>query len=329
MERILITGGAGFIGYHLARHHVRLGDDVTILDNHSKDGGSFDSKFRALAADRAVTVVNADLTKPVSPPKRLGHIDIVYHLAAINGTELFYKIPFQLARANVLMTINLLDWLADGSVGRLVYASTSEVYAGCEQVGLLRIPTDESIPVVFPQPTDARFSYGTSKFLGEFLTLSFGRDHGVSSTVVRYHNIYGPRMGSRHVVPQLIQRLAAGERPLRVYGGRETRAFCYVDDAVEATYRVATTAACANEVVHIGNPREEICIERLARLVMKHCRREVDIVDCERRSGSVTRRCPDISKLTRLTGFEPSVPLEEGLSRTVEWYVRNPVAAAR
>lgn len=327
--QILITGGAGFIGCHLARHHVRLGDRVVIVDNHSKDGGVVDAEFRALASDPAVTSVQADLTRPFSLPQGLDRIDVVYHLAAINGTELFYVIPFQVARANVLMTINLLDGLAGAPVGRLVYASTSEVYAGCEPVGLLRVPTDEGIPVVFPQPTDVRFSYGTSKFLGEFLTLAFGRDRGVPVTVVRYHNVYGPRMGSRHVVPQLIQRLAAGERPLRVYGSQETRAFCYIDDAVNATVRVARTAACAGEVVHIGNPTEEIHIEALARLIMKQCGREVEIVESERRSGSVTRRCPDIAKLTRLTGFEPTVPLEAGLRRTVEWYLHNVVPAAR
>lgn len=320
--RVLITGGAGFIGYHLAEGHRRKGDAVVILDNLFKSEGRADPAFESLAGAPGVRSVTADLTKPLTLELD-GGFDVVYHLAAINGTRLFYEIPYQVARTNLLITLNLLDWLERRPVGRLLYASTSEVYAGCDQVGLLTIPTAEDVPVVFPQPTNVRFSYGTSKFMGEFLCFHFGAKFNIPTSVIRYHNIYGPRMGTKHVIPEFILRMHAKENPFRIYGGQETRAFCYVDDAVQATSLVAATPACAQEIVHIGNQREEVTIETLARLVMEQFGEKVEIQECGGRSGSVSRRCPDTSKLKRLTGFEAQVSLREGLARTCPWYLKE------
>jgi nucleoside-diphosphate-sugar epimerase len=263
------------------------------------------------------------LTQPLRGINAGNEFSVVYHLAAINGTRLFYEMPFEVARTNLLSTLNLLEWLQLRTVGRLVYASTSEVYADAGALGLLKIPTSEEIPVVFTQPTKVRFSYGTSKFMGEFLCLQFGKKVNVSTSVVRYHNIYGPRMGDKHVIPEFIARIERDENPFRIYGGSETRAFCYVDDAVEATYRIAAASSCDNEVIHIGNSDEEISIESLAKLMMKRLGKDADILECGGRSGSVPRRCPDVSKLHRLTGFKARINLEEGLSRTLDWYLNR------
>lgn len=318
---VLITGGAGFIGYHLARYHAALGSFVTILDNFQKTDGQSDIEFDCLKGRPNVSAVTVDLTLPFSHIARPKHIDVVYHLAAINGTRLFYEKPYEVARSNLLVTLNLLDWLKDANVGRLVYASTPEVYAGGQTIGTLDVPTNEEVPVVFPQPTDARFSYGTSKFMGEFLCFHFGRVEKLPVSVVRYHNIYGPRMGVKHVIPEFILRWRARENPFRIYGGDETRAFCYVDDAVEATRLVGTSAACDDQIIHVGNPQEEIAIRHLAMLLMEIAGERLEIEECGRRSGSVSRRCPDTTKLRRLTNFQPRVPLREGLSRTLRWYL--------
>jgi UDP-glucose 4-epimerase/UDP-glucuronate decarboxylase len=322
---VLITGGAGFIGCHLARYHAQRGESVHIFDSFFKTGDRPDPDLDQLRARPNCRVHRIDLTRPVEAGIDVGPIDIVYHLAAINGTRLFYEMPYHLARANLLMTLNLLDWLEGrkDKVGRLLYTSTSEVYAGGETLGLLKVPTDESIPVAFPQPTDRRFSYGTSKFMGEFLCFQFGSTCGVPASVIRYHNIYGPRMGDKHVIPEFIARVARRETPFAIYGGSETRAFCHIGDAVRATHGVATTAACDQQIVHIGNPREEITIERLARRVMATMGIDLPIEERGRRSASVSRRCPDTARLRALTGFEAQVPLEEGLRETVEWYLRK------
>ncbi len=320
--RVVITGGAGFIGCHLARYHAARGDEAWLIDNFSKSGTA-DEEFNELARQPGITAVDADLTAQPEielPPA----VDVVYHLAAINGTQLFYERPYDVARTNVLVTVNLLDLLQRRGtrVGRLVYSSTSEIYAGAERYGLLRLPTDETVPAVFPQPLPARFSYGSSKFMGEVLCSQFGATHGVPWTVIRYHNIYGPRMGGRHVIPELIERIRKEQRPFELRGGHETRAFCYIDDAVKATALAAVTPACAGETVHVGNP-EETRILDLAKLLMELLGFSAQIRELGSREGSVSRRCPDTAKLKRLTGFQAEVGLKAGVERTVEWYLAH------
>jgi nucleoside-diphosphate-sugar epimerase len=323
MTNILITGGAGFIGHHLARYHAELGDRVHLMDNLFKSEGRRDPDLDALLQRPNVQMHLVDLTRPIAGVDVDDPIDIVYHLAAINGTRLFYEIPYEVARVNLLSTINLLDWLRGRTVGRILYTSTSEVYAGAEAVGLLAIPTPESVPVVFEQPTPTRFSYGTSKFMGEFLCSQFGRTNDVAATVIRYHNIYGPRMGQKHVIPEFILRAHRRENPFALFGGEETRAFCHIDDAVAATHRVATTPACVQQIVHVGNMKEEITIRQLAGLVLSLMHVDVALEERGRRTGSVSRRCPDTTRLHELTGFEACVSLRDGLAGTITWYLAN------
>ncbi len=320
MKQILITGGAGFIGYHLACYHLELGDRVILFDNFFKSEGKKDSEFESLIDHENVELFHVDLKKPITGVNVEGTIDIAYHLAAINGTRLFYEIPYEVCRDNLLLTLNLLNWLETQKVGSLLYSSSSEVYAGADKFDLLKIPTDELAPVIFPQPTDVRFSYGTSKFMGEFLCIHFGKKFSVPTSVIRYHNIYGPRMGFKHVIPEFALRLKERENPFNIYGGNETRAFCYVDDAVKATNLVATTPECDGEIVHIGNSTETT-INDLATLMMDIFGEKSDLKECGGFSSSVSRRCPDTSKLKRITGFKAEVPLKEGVAITMKWYM--------
>jgi nucleoside-diphosphate-sugar epimerase len=147
---VLITGGAGFIGFHLARFHASHGDRVHLLDSFFKSQGRSDQDFDKLKQSSNVAVHLLDMTNPLSGLAIPEPLDVVYHLAAVNGTRLFYEIPYDVARINLLATINLLDWLRGRSVGRIVYTSTSEVYAGAEAFGLLPLPTPESVPCGFP-----------------------------------------------------------------------------------------------------------------------------------------------------------------------------------
>lgn len=322
---IIITGGTGFIGYHLAVQHLKSGDNVYIFDNLYKNKGKQDSLLSDLLLKKNIHLINVDMTKEIDKNVVNEEIDIIYHLAAINGTELFYQIPYEVATSNTLITINLLKYLEEKKIKKIIFSSTSEVYAGGYDLGLVDIPTDESVPVVFSQPTDIRFSYGTSKFISEFLCLRFGEKFNIPVTIIRYHNIYGPRMGSKHVVPQLISRLKKGEKPLEVFGSDETRAFCYIDDAVEATKAVALSSMTNQEVVHIGNDREEIKISDLASIIIKKMKINCEIVHKESKSSSVMRRCPNIDKLINKTGFQPKVSLHDGISITVDWYLSQTV----
>ena len=206
MKDILISGGTGFIGLELAKYHHKIGDRVYLIDNLFKDNARFDEELELFLQNKNVFFLNWDLTKKIKKHVIPKTLDCAYHLAAINGTDLFYKIPYELCRNSILITINLYDFLSKVKVKKLVYASSSEVYAGGEGLNLITIPTDENVPVVFPQPTDKRFSYGISKFVGEFLSFNFSDLFSVPTSVIRFHNIYGPRMGMSHVIPELLKR---------------------------------------------------------------------------------------------------------------------------
>jgi UDP-glucose 4-epimerase/UDP-glucuronate decarboxylase len=160
--------------------------------------------------------------------------------------------------------------------------------------------------------------------MGEFLCLHFGIMNKIPASVIRYHNIYGPRMGTRHVIPEFILRARQRETPFAIFGGDETRAFCHVDDAVRATREIAIKAETAQEIIHVGNSKEEITIRRLAELILSTMDIQVPIQECGRRLGSVSRRCPDTSKLRQLTGFEAAITLAQGLRGTIEWYLAQP-----
>jgi len=320
---VLITGGAGFIGFHLARFHAARGDRVHVMDSLFKSQGRPDPELEQLHREPGVRAHILDLTRPITDVDITEPLDLVYHLAAINGTRLSYEIPYDVARTNLLATINLLDWLKGRPVGRIIYTSSSEVYACCEKFGLLPIPTPETVPVVFEQPTPTRFSSGSSKFMGEVLCLHFGAANKVPATVVRYHNIYGPRMGQKHVIAEFILRAHRRENPFAIYGGDETRAYCHVDDAVQATWQVATCPAAEQQIVHIGNPTEEINSRQLAELVLSLMNINLPIREGGRRDASVSRRCPDTTKLAQLTGFRARLGLRQGLPGTIQWYLAH------
>ena len=236
MSNILITGAAGFIGFHLAKLHQQKGHKVFIFDNFFKNK-SKDEDFKDFIKKKNVFFYNLDLNKKINlKDTKLKKFETVYHLSAINGTSLFYKIPYQVFTSNIQMTLNLLDWLRDKKVKNLIYSSSSEVYSQSYALNLIKIPTDENALISFKSPIDDRMSYGLSKFFGEFLISSFLKDTKINGCIVRFHNIYGPRMGNKHVIPELIKRIETSKINLKIYGGKQTRAFCYIDDAINFLY---------------------------------------------------------------------------------------------
>jgi UDP-glucose 4-epimerase/UDP-glucuronate decarboxylase len=168
--------------------------------------------------------------------------------------------------------------------------------------------------------TAPRFAYAVSKLAGEAAFLHTARARGFDAVVGRFHNVYGPRMGADHVIPEMSLRAQAGENPFRVPGADQFRAFCHVDDAVEAMVRLMATPEAAGQIVHIGNDREETNIGDLARLVRQVSGAEFALEAEPAPPGSVQRRCPDLTRLRSLTGFEPKVSLEDGVRSTYAWY---------
>jgi UDP-glucose 4-epimerase/UDP-glucuronate decarboxylase len=313
--RVLVLGGAGFIGLHLCRRLVADGHAVTVVDDFSR--GADDRAVAGLRAAPGVEIVSADLTDPAAWSALPPGYDQVYLLAAVVGVRNVEADPSRVIRVNTLTALHLLDWLPAGL--RVFFSSTSEVYAGGVSAGVVPVPTDERVPMLVRDVAEPRFAYGISKLLGEAALLHGVAAKGGTAVVGRFHNVYGPRMGADHVIPEMSLRALAGEDPFRVWGADQSRAFCYVDDAVEAMLRLMANPA-AGGVVNIGDDTAETNIGDLAKLVLRVAGAHAELIARPAPAGSVTRRCPDLTRLRELTGFEPAVPLEEGLARTFAWY---------
>lgn len=317
MSRVLILGGAGFIGYHLAGHLADEGvGAITLVDDLSR--GRIDDDLSALLARPGVELVRADLTDPKGWAGLTGSWDQVYMLAAIVGVRNVETDPGRVIHVNTRAVLNLVEWLAP-SAGIVFFASTSEAYAGAVS-GTLPIPTPEDVPLSVSSIENPRFAYAASKILGEAAVIHGARARRVPYIVGRFHNVYGPRMGFDHVVPELSLRALKRENPFQVYGLVQRRAFCHVTDAVEAMTRLMTAPRAAGQIVNIGNDAEEVSIERLVDLVLRLAEFAPTIEARPAPMGSPSRRCPDITRLRTLTGFAPKIDLESGVRQTFEWY---------
>ena len=317
-KRFLVTGGTGFLGSALVRRLVSEGHYVRILDNGYR---SSHRRLKDIMDD--IVVVIGDLRDAYSVSRAVRGVDSVVHLGAVNGTENFYRNPELVLDVGVRGMLHVLDACRQHSVGELVVASSSEVY----QTPPIT-PTDETVPLIIPDPLNPRLSYGGSKIISELLAINYGRTDFDRVVIFRPHNVYGPDMGWEHVLPQfilrakaLVEQHTAGKIPFSIQGdGSETRAFTYIDDMVDGLMLLIEQGA-HNNIYHVGNP-EEIAIENVAHAVVAIFGRDAELVPGPRTEGSTPRRCPDIRKLANL-GYRPKVSFEEGLPRIVEWYVAN------
>ncbi len=327
MKKILITGGAGFIGYHVAVLLLQNPEnELVLVDNFFRGGNDVD--FKKLCENPRVTFLEFDLTDPAVYEKLGKGYAHVYHLAAVNGTRLFYEIPHEVLRINTLTLVFLLEWFRKYNVeGKLLFASTCEAYAGAlEAFGILPIPTPENVPLVIADPYNPRSSYDASKLIGEPFVIHYAKQYGFRAVIMRPHNFYGPRDTKDHVVPDFLERIVERVDPFPIYGAENTRDFTYIQDAVEAMQLLMDSTKTDGqpiETVHIGTA-EEISIETLAQkmfAVAGWSPQKIDIHEAPQ--GSVKRRVSDISKIKAMFGWKPTTSLEEGLKKTYEWYVAN------
>ena len=322
MARILVLGGAGFIGYHLVRHIAeKNGGSIVLVDNLSR-GQLDDDLEQLLAAHPQIELHTGDLTRSDTFEQIGGSFDSVYLLAGIVGVRNVQADPAKVIHTNTSIILNTLEWLRRVGCRRLLFASTSEVYAGSVELGLSPVPTGETVPIGVVDVQTPRSTYAITKLLGEAAVTHYARSYGFEAVIVRYHNVYGPRMGFDHVIPEVMDRLLQRIDPLPVYGLDQSRAFCYVTDAVEASEALMTCPMDGCELVHVGND-QEIRIEALVDRMLEVTGLHPAIQPLPAPQGAVSRRCPDISKLRHLTDFEPSVSLDNGLALTWEWYRQN------
>jgi dTDP-glucose 4,6-dehydratase len=305
-ERILITGGAGFLGSHLCDRFVGEGARVWCLDNFLTGTAA---NVAHLVDEPGFTLVEHDITKPFVPEFSP---TAVLHFASPASPPAYLANPIHTLKVGGLGTLHALGIAKDFGASFLL-ASTSEVYGD---------------PEVRPQPesyrgnvsiTGPRGVYDEGKRYAEALTMAYRRVHGVETGIVRIFNTYGPRLapGDGRAVPNFISQALAGE-PLTVYGdGSQTRSFCYVDDLIDGI--VALLRSGEPKPVNIGNPDERSILD-LAELVLAASGSRSEIVFEPLPEDDPRVRCPDITRARELLGWSPSVPLEQGLSRTVEWF---------
>ena len=320
MVKALILGGAGFIGYHLARRLVADAQyQVTLFDNFSR--GPNDAELEELLTENSnLKLLTGDLTGFSAFGQLDERFDEIYLFASVVGVGNVQADPTNVIRTNSLIILNTLEWVSQIGCGRLLFSSSSETYAGAVESGLAEIPTAESAPVVLMDIQHPRSTYALTKMLGESAVTHYSRSYGFEAVITRYHNVYGPRMGFSHVIPELMERITQGIDPLPVYGMNQTRAFCYVSDAVEASLALMRCKLDGCEIVHVGNDREEIRVRDLLEMILRAEDSHLSVEELPAPTASIDRRCPDISKLRIMTGFEPSVNIEQGLNLTLDWY---------
>lgn len=319
--RYLITGGAGFIGSHLAEALLGRGDQVFILDDLST--GSVEN-MRHLKLFSRFHYVFDSITNKNLLAELVDESDIVVHLAAAVGVRLIVESPVRTLETNVYGTQLVLD--AASKKKKLVFtASTSEVYGKSDKV-----PFHEEADLVLGPTTKGRWSYAASKALDEFLALSYWKEKRQPVIVARFFNTVGPRQTGRYgmVLPNFVRQALEGS-PITVFGtGQQSRCFCDVRDAVEAMTRLIATDRAVGEVVNVGSD-EEITIEGLARIVKQRAKSESPIeyvaYDQAYEPGfeDMLRRVPSLEKLQRLTSFRPSIELSEIVDCVVDFHRRK------
>jgi UDP-glucose 4-epimerase len=309
MARVLITGGAGFIGSHLAEALLAAGRPVRVLDDLST--GAL-ANLAGLEGRTGFEFQLGSVADPSTVTRALADVDYVYHLAAAVGVDLVVQHPVRTVETNVAGTENVLAAAAQRGVGVLL-TSTSEVYGKSERERFCE--TDD---LLIGPPTASRWSYACSKLLDEFLALAYYREQGLPVTVVRLFNTVGPRQTGRYgmVLPRLVGQ-ALRREPLTVYGdGQQTRCFCHVSDVVRALVELPGRKGAVGEVFNVGST-EEVSIEALAERVklVTGSRAEIRRVPYAAAYApgfeDLRRRVPDTRKLAALTGWRPTWSLEE------------------
>lgn len=316
MKKVLVTGGAGFIGSALVKRLVDDGYSVTVLDNNSR--GSIDKLGKYI---NEIAFIKADVRDYNAVKMASQGVETIFHLAFINGTKYFYTKPHEVLEIGIKGAIHTLDAAIENQVKEYVLVSSSEIYQQPTT-----IPTPETERAIVPDILNPRYSYGGSKLLSELMTIHYAKKYGFRSVIVRPHNVYGPNMGYEHVIPEFYIKMKEASNnfdqsniTIEIQGsGTETRAFDYIDDFINGMM-LCYVKGNENEIYHIGNDKEEISILTLLHKMADLLHLKVNVKHGEITMGSATRRCPNINKLRSL-GFEPKVSLDEGLRKTLAWY---------
>ena len=317
-QKVLVTGGTGFIGRNVVIGLIKQGCEVRVFDNNSR--GNVESLGEYL---NHFEFVEGDIRDEKAVEKVCKDMDVVVHLAYINGTEYFYKKPYQILDVGIRGMLNVLEAHKKHQFSKMLLASTSEVYQSPQDV-----PTPEVVPLVVPDPLNPRYSYGGGKIASELLLTNYAFENNLDYKIFRPHNIYGPNMGNEHVIPQLIKKIRDAKLQshdsvarISIQGeGDQTRAFCHIKDFVQGFLKILEDKT-ESRIYNIGR-NDEVSIKELVKMLARLMNVNIEIRHEQLPLGSTLRRCPDISLLERI-GYRSRVSLEEGLVETINWYDSN------
>jgi UDP-glucose 4-epimerase len=318
LVRVFVTGGAGFVGSHLAEVLLERGDEVFVLDNLST--GSIDNIGHLKTHPRFHYTIDTVMNEPLLA-EMIDRCDVVVHLAAAVGVKLIVEAPVHTIETNVHGTEVVLKH-ANKKKKLVLIASTSEVYGKSADV-----PFREDADLVLGATAKHRWAYACSKLIDEFLALAYWKERKLPVIIVRLFNTVGPRQTGQYgmVIPNLVRQALAGQ-PITVFGdGEQSRSFTYVGDVVRAMVALIDEPAAVGQVFNIGNG-QEITINALANRIKTLTGSSSAIVripyDQAYEAGfeDMPRRVPDISKIGRLVGYAPTVELDEILTRVIEYF---------
>lgn len=266
-------------------------------------------RLKNISKDSKIRVIEADLNSELSFSELPEEVSSVFALAALNGTGRFYEKPFQVLESSILPTINIIKKYC--RIAPIVYSSSSEVYASTVMNFNGKVPSDESIIPSIEDIHNPRWSYSSAKLLGEIATNSASVEFGTNTAIVRYHNVYGPDMGTDHFIPDFIAR--AHNQKYEVIGGNETRAFMYISDAVKGTILALMAADTTAPIFHLGS-KEELSILAAAQLILSELNLEGnEILLHPGREGSVQRRLANTSKAEEVLNWKADIDFRTGI----------------
>lgn len=312
-RRILLTGGAGFIGSHLAER-LTPANEVVVFDNFRRDA----LRGTDIAQRPQVEMVEGDVLDKAALARAMDGCDAVVHMASIAGVDTVLRNPVLTMRVAMVGTDNALETARDaGTVRRFIDFSTSEVF------GRYAYQVTEFDATTLGAVGEARWTYAVAKLATEHLAMNYHKEFGLPACSIRPFNIYGPRQVGEGAVHHFIRRALAGE-PLTVHNdGAQIRAWCYVDDIIDAILLCLERDDAIGHSFNIGNPRSTVTIYNLAREIVRLSSSGAPIEFKEWPHADVEIRVPSVGKAKEKLGFEAKVDLEEGLLRTIQWYRRR------
>ena len=306
-QKILVTGGSGFIGSAITNYLVENGHSVTVFDNNSR------GKLRRLSGVLSKIKFKKGDIRDYNKLKSIsGNFDTVIHLAYVNGTKFFYKKPFDILDIAANGLLNILKFSKEKKVKNFYLASSSEVYQNP-----LQFPTDEKEMLKIPDIHNPRYSYGGGKIFSELYGIHFAKKYFKKFIIFTPHNVYGKDMGNDHVIPEFINRFKkiGSKKKFLIYGtGNEIRSFVYIDDFINGFDKLFQKGK-NQEIYNIGTS-EKVKISQLAKSIAVILKKQIKLSRTKLLKGSPSKRCPNIKKIKKL-GFQQKISLREGLKKII------------